>query len=633
MISSKGIKKIDELYYYDEDDLGLTIRENNFTFKFWSPIADRGFIRIYDHYDLVEFKQYEMQKDKGIFYISLNENIKNKFYTFMACINGNDNEFVDTYAKFVCINGTRGAILDIKDTNPKGFENHKMIDYIKPSESVICEINIRDISIDKSSGLEHKGKFLALKENQDLDFEDLTGMEYIKKIGFTHIQIMPFFDFASIDEKLATNNEFENNRPYNWGYDPKNYNSVEGSYSTNPYDPLCRIIELKEMIQNVHNLGIGVIMDVVYNHIYDYNTSGFHLSMPGYFFRYKNNEIQNESGCGNVFASENKMARKFIVDSVKFWAKEYKLDGFRFDLMGLIDIDTMNEIKRELKKINLNMIIVGEGWNMDSILSEDSRAIQKNAKNLREIAFFNDNMRDALKGSSFIEKDKGFINGDFTKKLNVQKGIVGGIYYNDEINLWGDVFSNQVINYIECHDNYTLYDKLLENGTSLDVIKDIQKLGLSIIILSRGIPFLQLGVEFLRTKHGVDNSYKSPDSTNKIDWNLKKQNIDLVIYIKGLIKLKKTYEAFSIDKISQIRENIKFFNTIESCIAYTLEYKDEKFLIVYNANKYDYYLNLNEEAKLEVLVNKYISGISCIETTKTKNIRVKRLSTFVAKII
>lgn len=627
------IRELDKLYYYEEDDLGLTIKDENFIFKFWSPLAERAYLCIYDHYESQNFKEYGMNKAKGIFSISLNEDIKEKFYTFVVYIDGKRREFVDPYARAVSVNGIRGAIIDMNDTNPEGFLEHKGLEKIEPCDSIICEISIRDISIDKSLNIKNKGKFLGIKQFQNCDFENLIGISHIKEMGFTHVQIMPIYDFASIDEKLASNNEVENNRPYNWGYDPQNYNAVEGSYSTNPYDAKCRIRELKETIQEIHSHGLGVIMDVVYNHLYEYDKSGFHLSMPGYFFRYNNGYIQDETGCGNTIASENKMVRKFIVDSVKFWASEYKLDGFRFDLMGLIDIDTMNEIKKELKKINPYIIIIGEGWNMNSTLPEERRAIQKNASKMNCIGFFNDTMRDALRGSEFIENDRGFLNGDSTKKLRVESSIVGGINYSDKIRLWGEVSPGQVVNYVECHDNYTFYDKLLKNGVSLEIIKDVQKLGISIIILSQGIPFMQIGQEFLRTKQGVENSYNSPDNINKVCWNMKKQNIDSVIYTKGLIELRKSFNIFRLKTAEEIKKGLKFIETKDCCIAYTLENSNDKILVVHNANEYDYYLNFDEELNLEVLIDKFNSGINVIETLKTKNIKVQKISTFVAKII
>ncbi|MGL4760578.1 MAG: type I pullulanase [Sarcina sp.] len=632
MLTSKEIKTIDDKYYYEENDLGLEIKNNNFIFKLWSPLAKSAILKIYDKYNSQEFIAYDMKQENGVFFVSINQNIEDKFYTFSVEINGEVKELVDPYARAVSINGLKGVVVDMSKTNPKGFEMDSFKGVKNPCDSIICEISIRDISIDESSKLKSKGKFLALTEIQEGEFKELTGISHIKEMGFTHVQIMPFYDFASIDERLTCDDECINNRPYNWGYDPQNYNAVEGSYSTNPYNPITRIKEAKKMIQAIHNQGIGVIMDVVYNHLFEQEKSSFHVSMPGYFFRYKNGELNDETGCGNVFASENKMARKFIVDSVKFWVKEYKVDGFRFDLMGLIDIDTMREVRDELKKINPNILIIGEGWDMESLLLKEKKATQKNAQNLKGVAFFNDTMRNSLRGSEFVEGDKGYLCGGFKKKIEVQKSIVGGSDYSEDISLWGNTLSNQVVNYVECHDNYTFRDKIAMEGIKESELIEYQKLSLAIVIFSQGIPFMQIGQEFLRSKQGVENSYNSSDFINKVDWTNKEKYIDGVLYIKGLIELRKSSNLFKLESIDDIKGAIKFIKTVDSCIAYTIEYKDEKILIAYNANSSDYSIDLDKEVEGTVLVNKFAVDVNGIENFKTKNIIVKGISTFVASI-
>ncbi|MGL5067825.1 MAG: type I pullulanase [Sarcina sp.] len=632
MLTSKEIKTIDDKYYYEENDLGLEIKNNNFIFKLWSPLAKSAILKIYDKYNSQEFIVYDMKQENGVFFVSINQNIEDKFYTFSVEINGEVKELVDPYARAVSINGLKGVVVDMSKTNPKGFEMDSFKGVKNPCDSIICEISIRDISIDESSKLKSKGKFLALTEIQEGEFKELTGISHIKEMGFTHVQIMPFYDFASIDERLTCDDECINNRPYNWGYDPQNYNAVEGSYSTNPYNPITRIKEAKKMIQAIHNQGVGVIMDVVYNHLFEQEKSSFHVSMPGYFFRYKSGELNDETGCGNVFESENKMARKFIVDSVKFWVKEYKVDGFRFDLMGLIDIDTMREVRDELKKINPNILIIGEGWDMESLLLKEKKAIQKNAQNLKGVAFFNDTMRNSLRGSEFVEGDKGYLCGSFKKKIEVQKSIVGGSDYSEDISLWGNTLSNQVVNYVECHDNYTFRDKIAMEGIKESELIEYQKLSLAIVFFSQGIPFMQIGQEFLRSKQGVENSYNSSDFINKVDWTNKEKYIDGVLYIKGLIELRKSSNLFKLESIDDIKGAIKFIKTVDSCIAYTIEYKDEKILIAYNANSSDYSIDLDKEVEGTVLVNKFAVDVNGIENFKTKNIIVKGISTFVASI-
>lgn len=627
------IREIDKFYYYDGDDLGMTFENGRYKFKLWSPLSDRVILSIYKDYKDTKASNFEMRKiQHGVFCIEVPLELEGKYYSFTTVIDSVKREFPDPYGRAVSLNGEKTAIIKLENTNPKGFENHFIPKIENKTDAIICEVSVRDISIDSNSKAKNKGKLLALTENQQGDFKDKTMLSHIKDMGFTHVQLMPIYDFASIDETLAVNDESEDNRDYNWGYDPQNYNAVEGSYSTEPSNPTQRIKELKSAIQNIHENGLSVIMDVVYNHVYEQEKSPLHKSMPGYFFRYKDGKLANETGCGNVIASENKMVSKYIVDSVKYWVKEYKLDGFRFDLMGLLDIDTMNKLKLELKKINPDIIIIGEGWDMESILPKDKKAIQKNARFMRDIAFFNDTMRDSLRGSGFISNDKGFLLEDYKKKTNLMKSIVGGINYSKELDLWGDAYPDQVVNYVECHDNHSLYDKLkLENITE-DEVKELHRLATTIVLLSQGIPFMQIGQEFFRSKNGVENSYNSPDSINKVNWSDKIKYIDNVEYIKGIIALRKAHELFRMTNVFDIKNNLTFLKTKDSVIAYKLKDEKEELLVVYNIGKERIKLRLLEEKTIEILVEKNQAGNKALKTIKARELEVEGKSTLVAKI-
>lgn len=634
-MGNNHVNQLNESFYYDKDDLGCVFDGEKYRFKVWSPICESMDICIYEGNKL-EPEKYQMNKEEsGVWSLDFDLSVEGKYYTFNAKIDGVEREAVDPYAKLVSINGEKALILDMEKTNPDLWNETKVIKCESNTDAIIYELSIRDISIDKNSGIDEKGRFLGLAKENTIGIDEIkTGLNHIKDLGVTHIQIMPIYDFASIDEKnTCINGEFENSRDYNWGYDPQNYNAVEGSYSSNPYNPVTRVREFKELIKAIHNNGIGVIMDVVYNHMYEVEKSSFHKLMPGYFFRYdENGKLVDESGCGNALASEKIMVRKFIVDSVKYWAKEYKLDGFRFDLMGLLDVETMNQISSELKKINKDIIIIGEGWNMGSTLDESEKAIQKNAYKMKDIAFFNDSARDGLRGEAFVEGDKGFLNFGRDKELEIKKAIVGGIRYSDYIETWGLVEPKQVVNYVECHDNHTLFDKLKLVENDEKKIKQMCRLGTSIVLLSQGIPFLHSGQEFFRTKHGIENSYNSNDTINKIDWIRKLENLENVEYIKGLIKLRKKYDCFRLRSSEDIKEKLAFMHTSENYVAYRIIDKDKKIIVVHNASENEECIEFNKTFDFEILVDKNIAGIDSIKNINNNKLRVEKCSTLVAII-
>lgn len=514
----------------------------------------------------------------GTWLAVVDKNLKNKYYTFQVLQDGKWLlECPDIYAKAVGVNGTRGMIADMAATNPAGWQNDQKPALKNFTDIVLYELHIRDISISPNSGINSKGKFLGLAETgaKSPDGEP-TGLDHIKQLGVTHVHLLPAFDFNSVDETKPEDNK------YNWGYDPLNYNVPEGSYSTNPYDGNVRIKEFKTMVQALHKQGLRVILDVVYNHTSDTQNSNFNQFAPGYFYRQNaDGSYSNATACGNEVASERAMVRKFMIESVVYWAKEYHLDGFRFDLMGVHDIETMNQISAALHKIDPTIFIYGEGWTAgNSPLPEDQRAVKRNAAKLNEIAVFSDDLRDGIKGGWSDVKEKGFVSGDTSKTESVKFGIVASTP-NPQVDYSKVNYSKapwaaepfQTITYVSCHDDNTLFDRLkISNpkASEADLIK-MDKLANAIVLTSQGVAFLHAGAEMLRSKQGVANSYNQPDSINQIDWSRKTKYKAVFEYYKGLIALRKNHPAFRMPSTKMIQTNLKFIDTgVAGIIAYQL---------------------------------------------------------------
>ena len=575
-------EKFDRENAYFGNDLGALIIDDKTQFKVWAPNSTAVFLNLYNDGECGSpYEIATMQKqEKGVWTATISKNLDGVFYTYTFEYGGHRTETIDIYAKACGVNGDRGAVVDFKTTDPKGWDKLKNPECKSPCDAVIYETNVRDFSIDKSSGVseKHRGRFLAFTESGTSYKGTKTCLAHLKSLGITHIHLLPVFDFATIDEKIP----ITENQNYNWGYDPKNYNCLEGSYSTDPYDPKVRIREFKEMVKSLHENNIGVIMDVVYNHTYESEKSSFHRTFPFYYHRTVHNWFSNGSGCGNELATERAMVRKYILDSVEFWAREYKIDGFRFDLMGLIDIETVNLIRDKLNEIDPQILMYGEGWTGgESPLPSAKLSYKWNSYQFARVGLFNDNIRDAIKGAVFNIYDKGYVSGNLLTANLIKRGLAGSIPHsqlngNDEACFAYN--PTQTINYCEAHDNHTLWDKLTvsaEHFTDNERVK-MDKLAAAIVILSQGVPFLELGQDFLRSKPTVlnenetlgskyvpysGNSYNAPDETNSIKWNQKCENISVFEYYKELIAIRKRYPQLRLTKREDVEAHMRFFDT------------------------------------------------------------------------
>ncbi|WP_106383334.1 type I pullulanase [Bacillus wiedmannii] len=623
--------EFDHSFYYGGNDLGNIYTPQHTKFRVWAPTASEAKLVTYKKWnDKIGTEINMQQSEKGTWKAELTGNQKGLFYTYKVKIGDRWTEAVDPYVRAASVNGDKGAVVDLEETTPEKWKTNKKPKFKNPEDAIIYELHVRDLSIQPESGIKHKGKYLGVTEKGTRGPKDVkTGLDHMKDLGVTHVQLLPIFDYASVNEENL------NEPQYNWGYDPKNFNVPEGSYSTNPYEPTVRITELKQMIQTLHDNNLRVVMDVVYNHMYNAAESNFHKLVPGYYYRYnEDGTFANGTGVGNDTASERKMMRKFMVDSVTYWAKEYNLDGFRFDLMGIHDYETMNEIRKAVNQIDPSIILHGEGWDLNTPLAAELKANQKNAVKMKGIAHFNDNIRDGLKGSVFEEKENGFVNGKENMEDRIKKGITAGIDYDINSSTYKD--PEQVLTYVEAHDNHTLWDKLeLTNSSdSEEVRKQMHKLSSSILLTSQGIPFLHAGQEFMRTKYGDHNSYKSPDSINQMDWLRRAAFNNEVEYMKGLIDLRKKYSAFRMTSAEQIKKHIAFMDTPKNVVAYSIKgngNKNEYFMVTHNANREAVDITLPSKGPWKVLVDRKQAGSKTLYVVHDNKIKVPALSSLVLK--
>lgn len=584
---------------YSGDDLELKVDASGTHFRLWSPKAQEVVLNLYN--TGLNGKAYDslpmtFHPENGTWTASIPDQLYGKFYTFRVKQDGKWlDETPGVWAKAVGANGKRAAIIDFARTDPEGWNQDKGPNVDNFTDVIVYEMHHRDFSMSPTSGIANKGKFLALTEEETLSPEGLkTGIDHLKELGVTHVHILPSYDYNSVDETNLQDNT------YNWGYDPQNYNAPEGSYSTNPSDPETRVREMKEMIKALHDAGIGVIMDVVYNHTAENDGSNFELTTPGYYHRHRDDgSYSDASGCGNETASDLPQMRDFIVNSVKYWADEYHIDGFRFDLMAIHDIETMNQVAAELKKINPSIFVYGEGWTAgDSPLPPEQRALKENVSKMKDVAVFSDDIRDAVKGHYSNAEDRGFATGKPGNEETVKIGIVAATAHPQVDYSKGNnskfpyaTSPEMIVNYVSCHDDLMLTDKLRKSmpDATDEERKAAAKLAQTIVFTSQGTPFMFAGEEIFRDKKGVHNSYKSPDSINAIDWTLKDHNHDQFEYYKGLISLRKAHPAFRMTTAEDIAKHL-VFDRIDSSrtpnlISYTLkdnangdEWKDIKVI-------------------------------------------------------
>ena len=549
----------EEKYTYTGDDLGATWTKDKTTFRVWAPTADAGKVNLYesgtpDTDDLVE--QITMEQDvNGTWVASKEGDLNGVYYTYLVTVNGAENEACDPYARTTGVNGKRAMVIDLSSTNPEGWdEDTDPHAGNNITDDVIYELHIRDLAMDENSGIKNAGKFLGLTETGTTTPNGTpTGIDHIKDLGITHIHLLPVYDYASVDETALDKPQF------NWGYDPENYNVPEGSYSTDPYHGEVRVKEMKQMVKSLHDNDLSVIMDVVYNHVYNAGTFNFNLIVPDYFSRVdENGTYSNGSGCGNDTASERSMVRKYIVDSVCYWADEYHIDGFRFDLVGLLDTDTINEIVEEVHKDHPNVIFYGEGWELDTTTTKDcTLATQKNSEETPDFAYFSDTIRDLLKGHVFDTSTIGYVSGETGDEEEVEKCFMGASDWCKS--------PTQTINYISCHDNMTLIDRITRSttGTSREDRVKMNNLAAAIYLTAEGTPLMQAGEEFLRTKKNAsggfeENSYASSDSVNSLKWaTLEEEEYQNVYqYYKGLIAFRKDHPVLRLTDAKDVAAHV-----------------------------------------------------------------------------
>lgn len=618
----------DDFYAYEGNDLGVTYSAIESLFKVWAPSASSVKLKIFCGTSADDIQLHVMAREhNGVWFASIPGDLEGHFYAYLVCVNKVWREAVDPYVNAVSINGEYGVIIDLKNT----YQSKTTLPaFSNPTDAIIYETHIRDFSIHPQSGIKQKGKYLGLTESGTLGPAGTsTGLSYLVELGITHIELLPINDYCGVNEMVETGE-------YNWGYNPLHFNVPEGSYATNPKEPYNRINELKSVIETFHQHGLRVIIDVVYNHVYIREDSAFEKIVPGYYFRHDEHGMpSNGTGVGNDIASERKMVRKFIVDSVLFWLKEYKVDGFRFDLMGILDIETMNTVRRAVDDVNPDVIILGEGWDLNTPLHYDKKAIIRNAQKMPRVAQFNDRFRDGIKGSTFNLYDRGYTLGNIHKDTEVKESIAGSVSFKKG---YKGLFlePTQTINYVESHDNHTFWDKIVgcNSHESDDLKRKRQRLATTIVLLSQGIPFLHSGQEFYRTKQGIENSYRSPDAINMLDWARKKQFEKDVNYIKGIIAIRKHHGAFRFDSTALIRSHLKFYESSEGVVIYSL-LNVEKFgpwssiLVIHSNSLVAKEITIPVYHNWSVVCEESNAGLEPIFTLTDNQVTIKPVSTMV----
>ena len=631
-----------DAFIYGGNDLGAVWTAESTHFKLWAPMASAVELVLappgpgeegFENAQIIPMQVYK----NGVWAHEVMGDINEYRYLFAVTNDGMRHTLVDPYAKAVGVNGTTGVVLNLAQTNPVGWVRGGMrTNTQSPLDAVIYETHVKDLSSHPSAGIKNAGRFLGFTEHGTrTPCGQKTGLDHLLELGITHVHLLPSFDFFSLDESIVPNPNF------NWGYDPLNYNVPEGTYATCPFDPSIRIKEFKEMVMALHKAGIGAIMDVVYNHTGPIENHCFNLVVPHFYHRMTTDgHFSGGSGCGNEIADEHAMVRKYIVDSVKFWVEEYNISGFRFDLMGLHCIDTMNEIRKALDEIDPSIIMYGEGWMGGvSTLPVSQAALKQNAPMVSErIGFFSDDIRDGIKGSVFIETDPGWVSGAFDRKNEVMFGMVAAVRHPgvssiglpNSSGFWAKA-PTQHITYVSAHDNLTLWDKLKSScpqATEADLLA-MNRMAAAIVLTSQGIPFIHAAEDIARTKFGDENSYKSPDSVNQIRWDTKAKYRELFDYYRGLIALRAKYPAFRMRTAAEIEAHLKFLQAAPQIIAYTLNGDTGMILVAFNAGSEPYALALPINGTWDMVVDGTHAGTEVLARVNGDKITLDARSSYV----
>lgn len=631
-------EEFEAAYTYTGDDLGATYSKEGTTFKLWAPTAEAAYVNLYESGTPGSDKPYKVlvmePAEKGIWVLTKDGDLSGVYYTYSVVIDEKTIEACDPYARTTGVNSKRAMVIDLRATDPIGWENDTNPHAGEGiNDAIIYELQMRDFSTSKESGIKNVGKYLSFTElGTTTSGGASTGIDHLTDLGVTHIHLMPFYDFGSVNETYTYENL------YNWGYDPVNYNVPEGSYSTDPYHGEVRVNETKQMVQALHNQGLSVVMDVVYNHVYSANDFCINKLVPGYFSRIdEDGSYSNGSGCGNDTASERSMVKKYIVDSVNYWADEYHIDGFRFDLVGLLDIETVNEIVETVHKKHPDVIFYGEGWTMNTKVTKDgyTMATQQSSGKTPNFAYFNDTMRDGLKGNVFNTGEVGYVSGAINQEKTITNSFMAAVNWCNS--------PAQTINYAACHDNLTLYDRIRvsrPDASEEDVVR-MNNLAAAVYMLSEGVPFIMAGEELLRSKPNGDgtfnsNSYASGDEINSIRWEaLEDERVKQVYeYYKGLIAFRKAHKALRLDNAEDVNrlvspvENLDK-NVVGFDISGDVEGEEaEELFIIYNANEEATSVTL-PEGKWNLYVNGQAAGTEAIETKVSGTITVEPISAMV----
>lgn len=566
-------ERFDEQFYYDGDDLGYTYQDDQTAFALWAPTASRVKLEISKNNHI---QTYEMQRtDKGVFRYTILDNLENATYIYLVRVNGEWRQTLDPYGVASIENSRRSAVVDLSKIRVK---DTPLPDMESACDAIIYEASVRDFTIQNGIGVTFPGKFNGFVEENETTKEKETGFSYLKTLGITHVQLMPVMDFGSVDENYPRLH-------YNWGYDPVQYRVLEGSYSSEPSNPYARIFGFIKLVEDCHANGIRVNLDVVFNHVYDKNTHAFENTVPNYYFQMnQNGDFSNGSYCGNDLDSTRKMCHKYIVDACTFLVRTYHIDGFRFDLMGILDVDTINEVYEACTAIHPDFMVYGEGWDMPSFLDYRRRASIMNNAKMPDVAHFSDRFRDVVKGRTSTNEVsvKGYCTGS-TYLIDIMKNCLAASCVHVGMD---PLFQHprNVVNYVECHDNMTSWDKLKEccKEDNKEVRIERAKMLMAAVLLAQGIPFIHSGQEFARSKHGLPNTYEESDDINKIDYQRKNQYKEIVDITKDLIQIRKKHKILRYSTREEVEQHVSFEDIEQKVLLYKIKDEHDDMVVIFN---------------------------------------------------